>query len=94
MHGKLFEAQGGSPGIEREGLEKIAAEVGLDMEKFKAALDSHKHKAKVDADNEVGQKAQISGTPAFVINGYFVSGAQPASAFVKLINKALKETGG
>jgi len=94
MHGKLFEAQGGSPGIERAGLEKIAAEVGLDMEKFKAALDSHKHKAKVDADNEVGQKAQISGTPAFVINGYFVSGAQPASAFVKLINKALKETGG
>ena len=94
MHGKLFEAQGGTPGIEREGLEKIAAEVGLDMEKFKAALDSHKHKAKVDADNDVGQKAQISGTPAFVINGYFVSGAQPASAFVKLINRALKESGG
>jgi len=94
MHDKLFEAQGGSPGIERPGLEKVAQEMGLDMDKFKAALDSHKHKAKVDADNEIAQKAGINGTPAFVINGYFVSGAQPAAAFVKLINKALKESGG
>jgi protein-disulfide isomerase len=93
MHDALFEQQA-SPGLEREGLEKAAQAIGLDMDKFKAALDSHKHKAKVDADNEVGQKAGISGTPAFTINGYFVSGAQPTSAFVKLINKALKETGG
>ena len=94
MHAKLFEAQGGSPGIEREGLEKVAQEIGLDMDKFKAALDSHKNKAKVDADNDVGQKAGVNGTPAFVINGYFLSGAQPTSAFVKLINRALKESGG
>jgi predicted DsbA family dithiol-disulfide isomerase len=94
MHDKLFDAQGGTPGIERDGLEKVAQEVGLDMDKFKAALDSHKNKAKVDADNDVGQKAQINGTPAFVINGYFLSGAQPTSAFVKLINRALKESGG
>jgi protein-disulfide isomerase len=94
MHDKLFDAQGGSPGIERAGLEKIAQEIGLDMEKFKAALDSHKNKAKVDADNDVGQKAGVNGTPAFVINGYFLSGAQPTPAFVKLINRALKESGG
>ena len=94
MHDKLFDAQGGTPGIEREGLEKVAQEIGLDMDKFKAALDSHKNKAKVDADNDIGQKAGINGTPAFVINGYFVSGAQPTSAFVKLINRALKESGG
>jgi len=94
MHDKLFDAQGGTPGIEREGLEKVAQEVGLDMDKFKAALDSHKNKAKVDADNDIGQKAGVNGTPAFVINGYFLSGAQPTSAFVKLINRALKESGG
>jgi protein-disulfide isomerase len=94
MHDKLFEAQGGTPGIEREGLEKVAQDVGLDMDKFKAALDSHKNKAKVDADNDIGQKAGVNGTPAFVINGYFLSGAQPTSAFVKLINRALKESGG
>jgi protein-disulfide isomerase len=94
MHDKLFEQQGGTPGIERDGLEKAAQAIGLDMDKFKAALDSHKHKAKIDADNDVGQKAGVNGTPAFVINGYFLSGAQPTSAFVKLINRAMKESGG
>jgi predicted DsbA family dithiol-disulfide isomerase len=65
--------------------------MGLDMTKFKAALDDHRHKAFVDADSKVGDDAQISGTPAFVINGYFVSGAQPYPKFKKLIDRALKE---
>ncbi len=93
MHDKLFDSQGGE-GIERPQLEKIAQSIGLDMDKFKAALDSHKHKAKLDSDSAVGNKAGIGGTPGFVINGYFLSGAQPAAAFKKLINKALKEAGG
>jgi protein-disulfide isomerase len=93
MHDKLFENQGGE-GIERPALEKAAQGLGLDMDKFKAALDSHKHKAKVDGDTEIGSKSGIGGTPAFVINGYFLSGAQPAAAFKKLINRALKDAGG
>jgi protein-disulfide isomerase len=92
FHDKAFEGQ--ENGIKRERLEAIAQEIGLDMEKFKAALDSHKHKATVDADNKVGSDGGVSGTPAFVINGYFVSGAQPAPAFKKVINRALRESGG
>jgi protein-disulfide isomerase len=94
FHDKLFEAQGTEEGIKRPGLEKIAQEIGLDMAKFKAALDSGTHKAKVDADAKIGNDAGINGTPAFVINGYFLSGAQPAAAFKKLINRALKDAGG
>ncbi|HOU90403.1 MAG TPA: DsbA family protein [Polyangiaceae bacterium] len=56
-----------------------------------AALDSHKHKARVDADMKVGNDAGISGTPASVVNQYFVSGAQPFPAFKKVIELALKE---
>jgi protein-disulfide isomerase len=93
MHNKLFEAQGSEGALSRENLEKIAGEIGLDVAKFKAALDSHKHKAKVEADAKVGNDAGINGTPGFVINGYYLSGAQPAPAFKKLINKALKEAG-
>ena len=91
-HDKLFEGQ--EQGLKRERLEAVAQEVGLDMEKFKAALDSHKHKAKVDADAKIGNDAGINGTPGFVINGYFLSGAQPAPAFKKIINRALRESGG
>ena len=91
FHKKLFDAQGNPDGLKRDNLEKIAQELGLDMAKFKQALDSRKHKAKVDADMKLAQKAGISGTPAFVINGYFLSGAQPYPAFKKLITQALKE---
>ncbi|HXK20845.1 MAG TPA: thioredoxin domain-containing protein [Polyangiaceae bacterium] len=95
MHDKLFEAQGSSEdAIKRPGLEKIAQDIGLDMTKFKAALDSSPHKTKIDADSKIGNDAGINGTPAFVINGYYLSGAQPDAAFKKLINRALKEAGG
>jgi protein-disulfide isomerase len=95
MHDKLFEVQGTSEdAIKRPGLEKIAEEQGLNMAKFKAALDSNAHKAKLDADTKIGNDAGINGTPAFVINGYYLSGAQPAAAFKKLINRALKDAGG
>jgi protein-disulfide isomerase len=91
FHAALFEAQGNPDGIKRPGLDKIAQDVGLDMAKFKEAMDSGKHKARVDKDAEVANKAGVSGTPSFVINGYYISGAQPISAFKKVINRAMKE---
>ena len=77
--------------LERENLEKIAADLGLNMAEFKKALDTNEHKAKIEADSEAGKKAGIQGTPGFVINGYFLGGAQPYPAFKKLILRALKE---
>lgn len=91
FHDALFERQREPDALKRPGLEKLAQEQGLDMAKFKAALDSHKHKARVDADMKVGNDAGISGTPASVVNQYFVSGAQPFPAFKKVIELALKE---
>jgi len=90
-HDKLFEAQGTPGGQERPNLEKLAEELGVDMAKFRQALDTNKHKASIEADKQVGEKAGISGTPAFVINGYYLSGAQPVTAFKKLIARAMKE---
>jgi protein-disulfide isomerase len=91
FHDALFESQGTPDGLKRENLEKIATDQGLDMTKFKAALDGRTHKAAVDKDAEIGNKAGIQGTPSIVINGYYISGAQPAGAFKKVINRALKE---
>jgi len=89
MHKKMFENQ---QKLKREDLENYAKDVGLDMEKFKAALDNHTHKAAVDADDKAGTEIGISGTPAFLINGYYVSGAQPFPKFKKLIDRALAES--
>lgn len=90
-HDKLFEAQGNPDGIKQPNLEKIAEGMGVDMAKFKAALESHKHKAVIDADTAVAKQAEINGTPAFAINGYFISGAQPYASFKRVIQRALKE---
>lgn len=98
-HATLFEKQGSPDALARASLENYAEPLGVDMAKFKKALDSNAHKAFVDSESTVADKAQISGTPAFVIgsidkgqiNGYFISGAQPFPKFKKLIDKALKE---
>jgi protein-disulfide isomerase len=91
FHDKLFASQKAPGGIERENLEKFAQELGLDMAKFKKALDDRTHKARVEADAKAANDAGISGTPGFVINGYYVSGAQPYGAFKKVIKRAQSE---
>jgi protein-disulfide isomerase len=88
MHKKMFENQ---QKLSREDLDGYAKEVGLDMDKFKGAMDNHSHKAAVDADDKAGTEIGISGTPAFLVNGYYVSGAQPFPKFKKLIDRAMNE---
>ncbi len=88
MHDKLFANQ---KAIKRPDLEKYAEEIGLDMGKFKTALDEGTHKAFVEAETKFSDKLGVRGTPGFVIGGYFLSGAQPYPKFKKLIKLALKE---
>jgi len=63
----------GSNGTDLEG---YARTIGLDTTKFNAALDNHVHKAVIDADDKAGTDAGASGTPAFFVGPYFISGAQ------------------
>jgi protein-disulfide isomerase len=90
-HDKLFENQSNPGGLERPALEKYAEELGLDMAKFKAALDNHTHKAAIEAESKLADDAGIRGTPGIMVNGYFIGGAQPVDNFVKVIDLALKE---
>jgi len=90
MHKKLFENQ---RTLERADLERIATEVGgINMARFRTALDNHTHKAAVEADMAAvtAAGAQI-GTPSFFINGRLLQGAQPFDAFKAAIDRALAE---
>jgi protein-disulfide isomerase len=100
MHTALFKVAGTPDAFSRPSMEKIAEELGLNLDKFKKALDAEEHKKFIDAESAVADKAGISGTPAFLIaaagstSGYFISGAQPFPKFKKMIDTVMKEAGG
>jgi protein-disulfide isomerase len=79
--------------LTRPDLEKYAEQIGgINMAKFKAALDSNKHKAAVQADIDAVEKSGARiGTPSFFVNGKLLQGAQPFDAFKPVIDKALAD---
>jgi protein-disulfide isomerase len=95
MHDLLYANQPSkdkSDGLKREALDGYARELGLNMDRWRAALDSQSHKPEVDADAKAASDAGIYGSPAFLINGYFINGAEPYAKFRKVIDRALAET--
>ena len=66
-----------------------ARALNLDEKSFQSCLDSGKFKSKVEADLEQGNKVGVAGTPGFFVNGIFLSGAQPAAEFEKIIDNQL-----
>jgi protein-disulfide isomerase len=86
MHKLLFENQ---QALKRDDLDGYAKSLGLDMRKFASALDGHTHQGVVDADEKNMNDAGVSGTPAFFVGPYFVSGAAPYTKFRKLVELVL-----
>ena len=86
-HDKLFANQ---QALDRPSLEKYAADLGLDMGKFRAALDSGKFKERVDRESKEGAAVGATGTPTFFINGRKLVGAQPIDQFKSVIDAELK----
>jgi protein-disulfide isomerase len=85
-HDKLFE---NNRALAKEDLLRYATEAGLDATLFQACFDERRFKDKVEADLQAARAVGISGTPAFVVNGILLSGAQPAEAFYKVIDQEL-----
>ena len=86
MHDKLFENR---QALQRADLDRYAQELGLNMDTFKKALDAQTYKSRVDADMALAGQLGVRGTPAFFINGRFLSGAQPVDAFKTIIDQEL-----
>ena len=89
MHDKLFANQAALK--QPETLDKYAVELGLNMAKFKADMESDWAKKQVQDEMKEGQAVGVRGTPAFFVNGNRIVGAQPASKFEELIEAELKK---
>ena len=73
MHDVLFANQ---HALSREDLNRYAEQLGLNMSAFRNALETHRFAADIAEDRALGEKAGVTGTPAFFLNGEIVEGAR------------------
>jgi len=85
-HDKVFANQ---QKMTRPDLLRHAQELGLDVKRFEQALNAARAKPAIDADAAEARSLGASGTPAFFINGRFLSGAKPFEEFAQVINGEL-----
>jgi protein-disulfide isomerase len=85
---KAFDAQDDPHSFERENIDRIAAEAGLDLKRYNADM-AGTCPSEVVADQDAMRKLGVSGTPTFFINGRLLPGAQPLGAFTVVIDEEL-----
>jgi protein-disulfide isomerase len=83
---QLWDNQGN---ITDDKLKEIATNSGIDVAKFQACSSSNKFYKEIDKDQADGMAAGVSGTPAYFVNGKFLSGAQPFESFQQIIDEEL-----
>ena len=91
VHDKMFENQ---QALADADLENYAKAAGVDMKKFKACSSDQKFKKRIEDDQNQAKNFGARGTPAFFINGHFLSGAQPFAAFKTVIDEELSRAKG
>lgn len=87
-HDLIFENQ---KALEDANLKGYATKSGIDVGKWEACYKSNKYQSKILGEQKLAAKFGARGTPAFFVNGRFLSGAQPFPAFEKLIEEELKK---
>jgi len=87
FHDKLMANQ---QALTDDDFKKHATDLALDMEKFNECYTTGKFKEDVQKDAMEGAAVGVTGTPAFFINGRFLSGAQPCEAFKAIIDEEIK----
>jgi protein-disulfide isomerase len=86
MHDLLFASQAQ---LEPADLERYAGQLHLDVSAFKTALASHQYRVVVSRDLAEAMAFGLDGTPAFLINGRRLVGAQSLAALQAEVDAAL-----
>jgi protein-disulfide isomerase len=88
MHDALFAAAEAKT-LNEEGIVALAQKLQLDVAKFNADRNSPELKTMIADDQKIAMQFGAGGTPAFFVNGRFISGAQPFEAFDALVTEEL-----
>lgn len=87
FHDTTFEQQHST--LNQETLVGIAGELGLNTTAFEECLTSGKYSLQISRESQAVQALGVRGTPGFLVNGLFVSGAQPFEVFEQIIEEQL-----
>jgi protein-disulfide isomerase len=90
-HDKLFSRAGSPMAFSDASLKSYAKELKLKSGDFNQCLDSGKFRSKVEGESGVAAYLGIRGTPAFLINGQLLVGAQPFEVFESVFERELKK---
>ena len=86
-HDTLFAHQNA---LERADLERFAADAGLDLARFRAALDRHVHLRAIRSDIAAANGSGVRiGTPSLFVNGQLLVGALSFAEFAQVIDRQL-----
>jgi protein-disulfide isomerase len=88
MHDAIFADQAN---MSPERYRDYAGQIGLDLERYDRDLASDDVQQRVGADSAEAEKLGVTGTPAFFVNGRYLSGAQPYESFKRLIDAELDQ---
>jgi protein-disulfide isomerase len=92
FHDTVFTNQAtGQADLSDDSLIAQATTLGLDVEAFTECLDSGRYVNQIRQESLSVQSMGIRGTPAFLVNGVFVSGAQPFGVFQESMDGQLTE---
>lgn len=79
--------------VDRPAVELFARELGLDLIRFRADLDTGVHRKAIEADTEDAVRLGVNGTPAFFVNGRALDGMHPLRAFAEVVDEELVRAG-
>jgi protein-disulfide isomerase len=81
-HDALFPAQ---PKLSRETMIAVGGDIGLDVERMAAEMDSGLHRPRIERDIASAEASGATGTPTFFVNGVRFFGAYDASSLVEAL---------
>jgi predicted DsbA family dithiol-disulfide isomerase len=84
--------EGGRMGnMAEETMHGFAKDLGLNVDRFKKDMAGEDCKKLLAEDQQQLSRVGVRGTPAFFINGRFLSGAQPIDRFKAVIDEELQK---
>lgn len=82
LYGAAHDSWASLTGLNLENkLSELAGSVGANASTVKTCMSAQKYMNEVKIDNQLGADLELGGTPAFVVGGYFFSGALPLEAW-------------